>query len=102
MSRTRGSAPVIAGLWVLFALLLLPAAALAVAPPNDLCGGAELVPGAGPFPYLTAVTADITDATTAGDPPTPNCQASVVRSIWYTFTPATTASYTITDCADAP
>jgi hypothetical protein len=73
------------------------------APANDLCGGAEVIPGAGPFPYLTAVTADITDATeTAGDP-APSCQASHSRSIWYAFTPATTASYTIQNCqGDGP
>ena len=38
-------------------------------PPNDLCSGAEVIPAGGPFPYLTAVTADITDAMAAGDPP---------------------------------
>jgi hypothetical protein len=45
-----------------------------VAPPNDTCAGAEVVPAAGPFPYLTAVTADITDATPAGDPPVPSAR----------------------------
>jgi thrombospondin type 3 repeat protein/uncharacterized protein DUF11/slime mold repeat-containing protein len=71
-------------------------------PANDLCGGAEVIPGAGPFPYLTAVTADVTAATATGDPPLPSCQTNVTRSIWYTFTPATTGSYTISSCADAP
>ncbi|HEY7912449.1 MAG TPA: PPC domain-containing protein, partial [Blastocatellia bacterium] len=72
----------------------------AVAPANDLCSAAENIPGAGPFPYLTAVTADITDATTAGDPPTPSCTlcGSVSRSIWYRFTPAVTAAYSISTC----
>ncbi|MEK6304145.1 MAG: HYR domain-containing protein, partial [Acidobacteriota bacterium] len=74
----------------------------AVAPSNDLCAGAEVIPAAGPFPYLTAVTADITDATVTGDPPLPSCQTSVSRSIWYTFTPSATSSYTISSCADAP
>ena len=73
-----------------------------VAPSNDLCSGAEVIPAAGPFPYLTATTDDITDATTVGDPPAPSCQNNVSRSIWYTFTPSTTASYTISSCADAP
>ena len=73
-----------------------------VAPPNDLCAGAEVISGSGPFPVSTAVTADITDATTTGDPPLPSCQASVSRSIWYTFTPTTTATYVISSCADAP
>lgn len=74
-----------------------------VAPANDLCGGAEAIPGAGPFPYLTSVTADITDATeTAGDP-TPSCQANHSRSIWYSFTPVTSGSYTIQSCqGDGP
>ena len=73
-----------------------------VAPPNDTCAGAEVIPAAGPFPYLTAVTADITDATVTGDPPLPSCQNSVSRSIWYTFTPTTTATYIVSSCADAP
>src|SRR5215813_6734485 len=73
-----------------------------VAPANDLCAGAEIIPGAGPFPYLTSVTTDITDATITGDPPLPSCQNSVSRSIWYTFIPATTSDYTISSCADAP
>ena len=73
-----------------------------VAPSNDQCAGAEVVPSAGPFPYLTAVTADITDATTTGDPALPSCQSNVSRSIWYRFTPTLTASYTISSCADAP
>ena len=74
-----------------------------VAPPNDNCASAEVIPAAGPFPYLTAVTADITDATPTGDPPVPSCPpGSVSRSIWYTFTPTGTATYTISSCADAP
>lgn len=81
-------------------------ALLLVAPPNDLCSGAEIIPGAGPFPYLTALTADITDATTAGDPsPMAGCPVgapSPSRGIWYTFTPAASASYVIATCADAP
>jgi len=74
-----------------------------LAPPsNDLCSGGEVIPGAGPFPYVTAVTSDITDATTTGDPPLSSCQTNVSRSIWYTFTPATNGDYTISSCADAP
>src|SRR5438093_8972713 len=62
-----------------------------VPPPNDLCSGAEVIPAAGPFPYTTALTADITSATTTGDPvPVPPCTfgfpaATVSRSIWYRF-----------------
>jgi HYR domain-containing protein/Calx-beta domain-containing protein len=76
-----------------------PAAPLAA---GDTCATAEVIPGAGPFPYLTSVTPDITGATTTGDPPLPSCQSSVSRSIWYTFTPTTTAAYTLSLCADAP
>lgn len=74
------------------------------APANDLCSGAETIPGAGPFPILTSVTLDITDASLIGDPPTPSCQTcdgGVSRSIWYVFTPTTSAAYTISSCADA-
>jgi uncharacterized repeat protein (TIGR01451 family) len=71
-------------------------------PANDLCGGAESIPGAGPFPYLTAITPDVTQATTTGDPGLPSCQTSVSRSIWYNFTPAATGNFTISSCANAP
>ncbi|MGH6689153.1 MAG: PPC domain-containing protein, partial [Gammaproteobacteria bacterium] len=70
-------------------------------PANDECSGAEVVPGAGPFPYLTSTT-DITDAASIGDPPAPTCAGSVYRSVWYSFTPAVTGSYTISSCAEAP
>ncbi len=80
-----------------------PAARELFAPPsNDQCAGAEVIPGAGPFPHLTAVTADITDATTTGDPRRPSCQGTNSRSIWYTFAPAVSGFYTISSCADAP
>ncbi len=79
-----------------------PPAAPQVAPSNDLCAGAEVIPGAGPFPVLTAVTADITDATVTGDPPSPSCQTcisgQVSRSIWYRFTPSVTATYDFSAC----
>jgi hypothetical protein len=71
-------------------------------PPNDTCAGAEPIPGAGPFPYLTALAMDITGATATGDPPAPSCQPSVSRSIWYAFTPAESGSYRISSCAEAP
>ncbi len=71
-------------------------------PPNDQCGGAEPIPSAGPFPYLTALTPDISGATVSGDPPSPSCQASVSRSIWYAFTPAAAGRYTFSACADSP
>src|ERR1041384_2880155 len=80
----------------------VPRATPLAPPPNDTCAGAEIIPAAGPFPYLTAVTADITDATNTGDPTVPSCQTSVSRSIWYRFTPTATATYTISACADSP
>src|SRR5437867_688879 len=52
-------------------------------PPNDQCDFAEVIPGNGPFPYLTTLVPDITDATTTGDPPAPLCGgASRSRSLW--------------------
>lgn len=72
-----------------------------VAPANDTCAGAQVIPGAGPFPHLTT-TVDILDATLTGDPPAPSCQTDVSRSVWYTFTPTASATYTISSCADAP
>jgi uncharacterized repeat protein (TIGR01451 family) len=71
-------------------------------PPNDQCGGAEPIPGSGPFPYLTSVTSDISGATATGDPPTPSCQLNVSRSIWYSFTPVTSGRYGFSVCADGP
>jgi uncharacterized repeat protein (TIGR01451 family) len=76
-------------------------ASLLSAPANDTCGAAEVIPGAGPFPYDSSVV-DLTDATTTGDPPTPTCQPDISRSVWFSFTPASSASYTFSVCADAP
>src|SRR5262245_22038289 len=48
-----------------FLLVLLIAGlrpAHAVAPTNDVCSGAEIIPSSAQFPYLTAVT-DVTEAT---------------------------------------
>ena len=64
------------------------------APANDLCAAAELIPGAGPFPYVTSIV----NITTAGDeaiPPAPTCPTAtpISRSIWFSFTPTTTGSY---------
>jgi len=75
------------------ASLLLAAAP----PPNDLCAGAEVIPGAGPFPYRTQLIPDISGATTAGDPVLPvsntNCYQIVSRGVWYKFTPAAAGAY---------
>jgi hypothetical protein len=71
-------------------------------PANDDCAMAEVIPGGGPFPILSAITPDITLATSTGDPPLPSCQTNAGLSIWYSFTPTATALYTVSDCADAP
>ncbi len=68
-----------------------------VMPANDTCAGAEIVPGGGPFPVLTAVT-DTSLASTNADPGRPSCQPAVSRSIWYRFTPAVSSTYTISTC----
>jgi hypothetical protein len=74
---------------------------VAAPPNNDECAGAVVIPGAGPFPFLSSVV-NVADATTAGDPPTPSCFADISRSVWYRFTPSVTAFYRLTTCADAP
>src|SRR5204863_6192023 len=74
--------------------------ALPTIPPNDTCAGAEVIPGAGPFPYLTQIT-DTTLATTSGDPAKPACTTNVfASSVWYRFTPAASRSYVISTCDD--
>lgn len=64
-------------------------------PTNDVCSGAEVIPSAGPFPYLSAIT-DTIRATEANDPPDPECQLPGFRSIWYRFVPATSGDYVFT------
>ncbi|MBI3852450.1 MAG: hypothetical protein HY298_19510 [Verrucomicrobia bacterium] len=81
--------------------VLLPDA-FAVPPPNDICTGAEVIPTAGPFPYYSAIV-DITDATTANDPPAlpSSCTLNgVTRSVWYAFTPPATRLYTLSVSED--
>lgn len=73
----------------------------APAPPNDTCIGAELVPGEGPFPHLTAII-DLSGATTnASDPfSRADLAPNLTRSVWYRFTPRVTALYTLSTCSD--
>src|SRR5438094_10200097 len=82
---------------VLGSISLASAALLASAPANDLCQGAMVVPGAGPFPYFTPITTNINEATTSGDPAPAGCgvTADVLTSggIWYAFTPAACGVY---------
>lgn len=86
----------------LLLLFLLPGLATAAAPVNDQCSGAIVIPGAGPFPLLTAVT-DISSATTTGDaiPPGDFYPSRVIRGVWFTFTPAANGTYTIASCGGA-
>ena len=101
--------PDLSSLW---ARLLLTAAvalsagsAAAVAPVNDRCGGAIVIPTNGPFPHFT-VAVDITEATTNNDPIVvgeivPSCQPDVSRSVWYLFRPALTDVYRISTCGES-
>ena len=76
--------------------------ALAQAPPvNDDCAGALIIPAAGPFPYLTPITLDITGASTEGDPDLPSCGADLSRSVWYRFSPGASAAYAFSVCDDS-
>ena len=72
----------------------------AVAPANDLCAGSVIVPASGPFPWMSQVISNMSDATTAGDPALPSCQSSVSRSVWFKFVPSATAGYTFSLGAD--
>lgn len=68
-------------------------------PANDLCGGAVVIPAAGPFPYLTGATSN-TAATMAGDPTSNACQTNINRGLWYSFTPSVTGEYTVSTVSD--
>ncbi len=93
----RTSGTIVATLAAL-ALIATPAAQ-AAPPANDQASGAELVPGSS-FPVLSSTVADISDATTTGDPPVPSCQPNVSRSIWFKITPDQTAPYRIWAAAE--
>src|SRR5262249_53414498 len=73
-----------------------PNHALAGAPPsNDTCAGAEVIPSMVPFPYLSPLIADVSSATTSGDPQRPVAcvgQVPLSCSVWYQFTPAGTGT----------
>jgi hypothetical protein len=60
-------------------------------PANDACSGAiALVPG-------TPYTLNTATATSAGDP-TPGCQGSFGKGVWFTYTPASGGIVTISTC----
>jgi hypothetical protein len=68
-------------------------------PANDVCAGAEVIPGAGPFPWLTTVV-DTTLASTDSDPAPPACKPNSVRGVWFHFKPQYTTTYTLSTCAE--
>ena len=86
--------------WLFFLWLTTSVQGVTAAPANDSCGGAIVIPGAGPFPYLTPTVVDIESATTTSDPPAPGdfYPTRVIRGVWYRFTPAVSASYTLATC----
>jgi hypothetical protein len=93
LARTRG--------FVFASCLALYSGLAAVAAPlNNQCAGATVIPGTGPFPYLTQQL-DLTGADNLGDPPLPPSGApnffntNVSHSVWYKFTPALSGLYTI-------
>lgn len=99
--RWRGEELRLIRLFALAILAVIPAQIEAAPPANDLCSGAEVIPSAGPFPFLTLIV-DIKDATTSTNDPVPGCADLFSRSIWYTFTPAVTGFYNFSSCSDAP
>ncbi|MHB8877881.1 MAG: beta strand repeat-containing protein [Myxococcaceae bacterium] len=93
---TRLSAPVLAAL---ASITLLAGGAASAQPVNDTCAGAIVIPNSGPSPQVGAVTADVTLATTAGDP-TATCG---IRShgVWYQYTPTITGPHAVQTCSTA-
>jgi hypothetical protein len=85
---------------VLFLITWLHPADASPPATNDTCADALLIPGNGPFPYLTTIM-DVSAATTNGDPALPvllgNCGGvtlgNLSRSVWYKFTPGASALY---------
>jgi hypothetical protein len=65
-------------------------------PANDICSGAVVIPAAGPFPYLTGATSNVS-ATDTNDPLS-SCQSNSHKGVWYSFTPAATGVYKISTC----
>src|SRR6266702_307162 len=60
-------------------------------PSNDPCSGAIAMTAG------TTYTVNTTYATSTGDP-TPVCQGSFGRGVWYTYTPASSGTVTISTC----
>jgi hypothetical protein len=90
-------------------LAAMRAEAAAPTATNDTCVNAHIVPASGPFPYLSPVV-DVLNMATNGDPYLPPaCAVGMTRSVWFKFTPAATALYSLslgpdtgTDFGDGP
>ncbi|MCL4809270.1 MAG: hypothetical protein KJ062_16010 [Thermoanaerobaculia bacterium] len=85
---------------------LLPLALLAVAlpavsapPANDACPAATAIPAL-ELPFTQAL--DTTQATTDGDPAVPCIGPPPGKSVWYTFTPATSEVFAFDATASTP
>ena len=64
-------------------------------PTNDVCSGAEVISATVPS---ASSTNDVYFATATSDPPVSDCGAPGLRSVWFRFTPTTTASYKFSTC----
>lgn len=79
----------------------LAASTVALAQPaNDLCANAQVLPPAGPFPVLST-TVSLTGVALASES-TFSCLTTPTNtnsSVWYSFTPAASGTYVISNCA---
>jgi len=71
-------------------------------PSNDDCAAAEIIPPGGPFPYTTAIVADVSSASCADDPSPPSCQSNTSRSVWYRLSPDRSGLFRFSTCSEAP
>ena len=89
-------------LFALLSITLFGGAGVQGAQPYDNCSGAIVIPGAATFPYFTP-DIDVSQETTANDPPLPTTQGfdtNITRSVWFTFTPLSGGLYTFSTGPD--
>lgn len=89
-------------IWMFFCLVLLNTFAVRAAQPYDNCAGAISIPSNQGFPYTT-FDVDVSQETTANDPPFPTTQGfdtNITRSVWFKFTPQEGGLYTISSGPD--
>lgn len=89
-------------IWIFLCLLLLDTFAAHGAQPYDNCAGAILIPNDQGFPYTT-FDLDVSQETTANDPPLPATQGfdtNITRSVWFKFTPQDAGLYTFSTGPD--